>query len=252
MSLASFNRWKASATHLAISAAIGAVVVALMLVLWYPPPYFEAMGGQTLILILVGVDVVLGPLITLIIFDPRKKSLRFDLAMIALVQLSALIYGCHVMFVARPVYAVFVVDRFEAIAANQVDEASLAKALPEFRSLPLAGPQVIAARAPEDEQRKLALVVSASRGGPDVANFADLYVPYAQLQQGAAAKARPLAHLVNRQPDAMTAIRAFVADAGRPEDALGFLPLRARSRDMAAIVETKTGEFIGVLALNPW
>jgi hypothetical protein len=31
-------------------------------------------------MILLGVDVVLGPLITLIIFNPKKKSLRFDLA----------------------------------------------------------------------------------------------------------------------------------------------------------------------------
>ena len=54
-----------------------------MLAVWYPQPYFAAMGGATLILLLIGVDVVIGPLITLIVFDPKKKSLRFDLAVIA-------------------------------------------------------------------------------------------------------------------------------------------------------------------------
>ena len=137
MTLTALNRWKASALHLGLSAAIGLSVIALMLAVWYPQPYFAAMGGDTLILILIGVDVVIGPVITLIVFDPKKKSLKFDLAVIALLQLAALAYGCHVMFEARPVYNVFVVDRFEVVAANQVDDESLAKVTaPEFRTLP--------------------------------------------------------------------------------------------------------------------
>ena len=83
MTLITLNRWKAATLHLGISAAIAATVVALMLALWYPKPYFEAMGGDTLIMILIGVDVVIGPLITLVIFDPKKKKLKFDLAVIA-------------------------------------------------------------------------------------------------------------------------------------------------------------------------
>ncbi|MCI0433910.1 MAG: FAD-dependent oxidoreductase, partial [Gemmatimonadetes bacterium] len=35
-------------------------------------------------------EVVIGPLITLIIYNPTKKSLRFDLTVVALLQLSAL------------------------------------------------------------------------------------------------------------------------------------------------------------------
>src|SRR5215471_7202946 len=132
MVLALLNRWKASIIHLGISAAIGAAVVTLMLFGWYPRPYFTAMGGDTLILLLIGVDVVIGPLITLIIFDPKKKGLKFDLSVIAALQLAALAYGCSVMFTARPVYNVFVVDRFETVAANQVDEASLGAATGEF------------------------------------------------------------------------------------------------------------------------
>jgi hypothetical protein len=73
MTLTSLNRWKASALHLALSAAIGAAVVTLMLAVWYPQQYFAAMGGTMLILLMIGVDVVIGPLITLVVFDPKKK-----------------------------------------------------------------------------------------------------------------------------------------------------------------------------------
>jgi hypothetical protein len=253
MTLTSLNRWKAASFHLALSAAIGATVVALMLVFWYPQPYFVAMGGDTLILILIGVDVVIGPLITLVVFDPKKKHLRFDLAVIALLQLSALAYGCHVMFVARPVYTVFVVDRFEAVAANQIDAASLAKATaPEFRALPLAGPQVIAVRQPDDPQRQAEIVMSAMAGGADLANLPEFYVPYAAFQRDAAARALPLAELLRRQPDGAEAIRTLLAATRRGADTVGYVPLRARNRDMSVLVDRKTGEVVGIVAVYPW
>ena len=252
MRLDSLNRFKASAIHLALSAAIGATVVALMLALWYPKHYFAAMGGGMLIILLIGVDVVLGPLITLIVFNPKKKSLRFDLAVIALVQLAALVYGCSVMFEARPVYSVFVADRFEVIAANAIDEASREKAAPEFRALSLTGPRVVGAREPADEDRKAEIVMSAAKGGFDLANLPDLYVPYAQVRQDAARAAKPLAELAKRQPHDAVAIRAFVADSGRAEDAVGFVPMRARNDDMSVVVDKKSGDIVGIVPVNPW
>ena len=252
MTLTALNRWQASALHLALSAAVALLVVTLMLVVWYPRQYFTAMGGDTLILILIGVDVVVGPLITLIIFDPKKKGLRFDLTVIAAMQLAALAYGGSVMFEARPVYNVFVVDRFEVIAANAVDAESRAKAGAEFRSLPLTGPRIIAARQPDDAKRQADIVLSAMNGGPDLANLPELYVPYEQFRQDAAKSARPLAELAKRQPQDAAAIRAFVAASGRAEDALGFLPMKARNKDMAVIVDRASGEVAGILPIHPW
>jgi hypothetical protein len=253
ITLAALNRWKAAAIHLALSAAIAATVVTLMLAVWYPRPYFAAMGGDTLVMLLIGVDVAIGPLITLVIFAPGKKGLKFDLAVIVALQLAALAYGCSVMFAARPVYNVFVVDRFETVAANQVDADSLARVrADEFRSLPLGGPRVIAARQPDDPQRQTEIVVSAMNGGPDLANLAEFYVPYAQFRREAAAGARPLAELAKRQPAEAAAIRAFVAGSGQGEDALGFLPMKARNRDMAVVVDRTTGEVRGIVPVYPW
>ncbi len=252
MTLTALNRWQASALHLALSAAVAVLVVTLMLLVWYPQQYFTAMGGGTLILILIGVDVVVGPLITLIIFDPKKKGLRFDLAVIAALQLAALAYGVSVMFAARPVYNVFVVDRFEVIAANAVDADSLAKAGAEYRTLPLTGPKIIAARQPDDAKRLADIVLSAANGGPDLANLPELYVPYAQFRQNAAKSARPLADLARRQPQQAAAIQAFVAASGRAEAAVGFLPMKARNQDMALIVDNKSGDIVGILPVHPW
>lgn len=253
MTLASLNRWKASAFHLLISAAIAALVMTVMLTTWYPRPYFEAMGGRLLVILLVGVDVVIGPLITLVVFDPRKKSLKVDLAIIAALQLAALVYGCYVMFSARPVYNVFVVDRFETVSANQVDDASRAKAPdPKFRTLPLDGPRIVAAREPDDPGRRAEVVLSATMGGPDLANLPEFYVPYDQLRAGAALAARPLAALARRHPDNAVAILDFVAEAQRPEIGMGYVPMKARNRDMSVVVDRQTGEVVGILPIYPW
>src|SRR5438477_12331787 len=83
MTLASLNRWKAAAIHLGLSVLIAATVVTVMLLVWYTPPHFDTMGGTGLLKILVGDDLTLAPLLTLIIFDPRKKGLRLDPSLIA-------------------------------------------------------------------------------------------------------------------------------------------------------------------------
>jgi cytochrome bd-type quinol oxidase subunit 2 len=87
------NRWKASATHLILCIVIAISVLLLMLFAWFPPPYFSSQGGKDLLFLIFSVDVVLGPLITLIIYKHGKKGLKFDLTVIVLLQISALAYG---------------------------------------------------------------------------------------------------------------------------------------------------------------
>src|SRR6185503_7388028 len=128
------SRWQASGLHLLISIAIAVAVVALMLSLWFPGELFEAAGGNDLLIILIGVDVVVGPLITLVIFRAGKPGLKFDLAVIAVLQVAALVYGMHAVYLARPAFIVFVKDQFQMVSAAQLDPDELAKAkYPEFR-----------------------------------------------------------------------------------------------------------------------
>ena len=68
------DRFKASGIHLGISLVLAVLAGALVFGLWYPYPYREISGGRELFLLLVSVDVVLGPLITLAIFDRRKPG----------------------------------------------------------------------------------------------------------------------------------------------------------------------------------
>lgn len=246
MKLADMTRWQAASIHLAASAAIAAAVVGAMLLLWYPQPYFAAAGGAPLLGIIVGVDVVLGPFLTLIVFDPRKKRLKWDLAAIAALQLAALAYGVAVMYQARPVYVALVRDRFYVVAANEVPAAERAKAAPAFRELPLTGPVVVATRPPADP-KEADRVATASLFGASLAQFPQHYIPYATASRDAAARGKPLAALRAARPERGAAIDAFVAGAGRPESALKALPLATMAGDMTVVVDGETGEVLGVL-----
>lgn len=96
----------------------------LVFLLWYPAPAAQLLGVGNIFLILLGVDVVCGPLLTLVMASPRKprRELILDLGLVALIQLAALGYGLYSLASARPVAYVFEQDRLVLVARNGVHE----------------------------------------------------------------------------------------------------------------------------------
>lgn len=248
------NRWKACSIHLGISAAIGSIVVGAMLLVWYPGPFFTAMGGNDLVVILLGVDVVLGPLITLVIFNPAKgmRLLRLDLAVIGTVQALALAYGVHVIAEVRPVYMVFTIDRFDLVAATDLREEELARvADPEFKGVPWGRPRTVAVKSPADPREQIRVIQSALAGA-DLQTFPQYYVKYEALAARALKVSKPISALRQRHPEESARIDRELAALGRREEELRFLPLKARSRDYCVLLDAKDGAVAGFLELNPW
>ena len=103
MNITSYNRYQAFAVHLAVSFFIFLILLLLVFYVWYPGIFFESEKGWKAIALIAGVDLVLGPLCTLIVFNPAKKSLKMDLAVIALLQAGALIAGSYLIHERRPV-----------------------------------------------------------------------------------------------------------------------------------------------------
>ena len=90
------NRARAATIHLGLSVLIASGAALLVFAVWYPYPYREISGGRELFTLVVAVDVVLGPLITFVVFDRRKpvRELVRDLSVVVLLQLAALSHGC--------------------------------------------------------------------------------------------------------------------------------------------------------------
>ncbi len=247
---APMSRWKASAIHLSASVCIAATMITLMLTVWYPWPLFEAAGGSGLTLIMVGVDVVLGPLVTLIVFKAGKRGLKFDLTVIALAQLTALAYGVHVVYIARPVYLVYNVDRFTLVAAVELDPNDIDRASrPEFRSLPVDGPRYVAAVLPTDERERAKMLDSALQG-KDVYLYPQHYVPYEQEAGNALMRARDVGPLLQR--DSSGDVSRYLKSSGRSPDSVKYLPLRARNRDASVLLDAASGQPLKIFLVDPW
>lgn len=112
------TRWGAFGIHLAISAVIFLALAALIVIAWYPGFLFRTDGGWQGIRLIAGIDLVLGPLLTLIVYDRAKKSLPFDLAVIGFVQASALAIGCWLVYNERPIAVVFADNKFSTLSKN--------------------------------------------------------------------------------------------------------------------------------------
>jgi hypothetical protein len=209
------------------------------------------MGGDQLLLIMIGVDVVIGPLITLIIFKAGKKGLQFDLAVIAFLQSAALVYGVSIAAQARPVYSVFVVDRFETVAANAVDPVEQAKVKrPEFQFLSWFGPERVGVVKPADAEESNRVLFALAEG-KDLQHFPQHFVPYADVGAEAGRRA-PIETLRRHNRGHTNEIDSFFNKYGVKESEVGFRPLRARRGELSVIVKRETGDIVGTLPLSPW
>jgi hypothetical protein len=237
-----FNRWQAAGTHFLISLLIAAAALTVILGMWFPGALFEAAGGLGLLYLLVGVDVVLGPLLTLLVFKSGKPGMKFDFAVIGTLQLAALIYGFSTVEQARPAFVVFVLDRFEMVAAVDLAPEELAAAkYPEFRSAPWTGPKLVAADMPTDNAERQKLVRLALTGA-DLQHFPKYYVPYAERSKEVLAKAMTIAKLRATEPANAPAVDAWLASSGTKEDAVRALLLRTRFAWLVVLVDPRTAQ----------
>ena len=111
---------KATSIHLLISLLIFLVILYFILFDWYPEPFFTAQGGWQGIRLLVFVGLVIGPSLTFIVFDhlKRRKAIIFDLSLIVLLQVSALIWGSYQIYAQRPIALVFWNDAFYTVTGD--------------------------------------------------------------------------------------------------------------------------------------
>ena len=245
------SRWKAAAIHLSISAVIGLATAALIFGVWFPQPYSHAAGADRLILLLLGVDVVLGPLLTLIVYRHGKWGMRFDLCVIALLQACAFTYGMSVVLSSRPVFVVGAIDRFVLVPADALDPKDLAEGRePAFRTLSWTGPRVVNALRPENRSERSDLLFSGLEG-KDIELFPKYYADYAKNAAPLLARGRPLEQL-DAKPGARERIDAWLDRHARQRKDIAWLPLVGRDADMAMLLDRADGRILDALPIDPW
>lgn len=210
------TRWRAFALHLLISLGlIGTIAVGVFL-LWYPPHLFGFAEAGTLFGLIAGIDIVVGPLLTLIVFKSGKKTLKFDLTVVALLQVGFLSFGLWTAWHSRPVFLVGAIDRFELVFANEVEAEELAKAEdPKYQRLPWFGAEQVVAQMPQDrELRQEALQLALQ--GRDIDKRPMFYASLESGAEGLLDRSSSPAEAMARYPEAADELRQAQQSSPEP------------------------------------
>ncbi len=246
------GRLKAAGIHLAISLTLAALAALLVFFIWYPYPYREISGGRELFLIVVSVDVVMGPLMTLAVFNLNKprKELRRDLAVIGAFQIAALAYGLWTVAVARPVHLVFEIDRFRVVHTIDIEPVLLKRAAPALQELPLMGPTLLSIRDFKDSKENYDATMAALQG-LQLGARPDLWQSYEEGKDKIIAVSKPVAELKKRFPARASEIDNVLkaAPANAP---VGYIPLVGRNTFWTVLINTQTAEVLAFVPLDPY
>jgi hypothetical protein len=246
------SRFLAAGIHLTISLVVAALAAWLVFALWYPYPYREISGGRELFFIVVAVDVVMGPLLTLTVFNRRKpvSELRRDLSLVALLQVAALAYGLWTVAIARPVHLVFEIDRFRVVHAVDIAEEELKLTPPGLQAMPWTGPTLLSLRAFKNEKENYEATMAALQGVSLGARPA-LWQNYASGKSQLIKVAKPLSDLKNRFPAQAPAIDAALGSSSA-RTSVGYIPLVGRDKFWTVFVSLTTAEVLGFVPIDPY
>jgi hypothetical protein len=246
------GRLKAAGIHLSLSLAAAGTLVLLASKVWYPAPLFALSNGRDIFLLVVACDMVLGPMMTLIVFNTRKPRAELvrDLAIIAIVQLAAMGYGVSTLLIARPAYIVYNAGQFNVPLANELTQPKAKEGAPEPApvSAPWFGPELMGARLPESTAERNDLVFSSVEGKGDVYQMPHYFVPYDEVRSEVIAHARTPEKVAKDLHQDAGSIAQLIAPYQRDGRKLGLLTLVIRNATALAVIDVANGDFLGIVS----
>lgn len=235
------NRIRFFIGHFTLSIFIAFLALVLVFLFWYPSPLAQAVGVTYLFLMMLAIDVIVGPVLGFIVYKEGKKTLKMDLAIIILIQLSALIYGLYSIEKGRPAYIAYNIDRFELVRKNEIASNDY-QHNDNFGSYP----SYVAVQYPNDPKLKEKVMFDEVFGGVSLSQRPEFYQTLDSAQQQMKDKFLSLNDLSKyNQPSHVDKILSKYPTAS------GFFPLKANNLDMTVLVD-KEYKVIKIVDLRPW
>ncbi|WP_373683545.1 TfpX/TfpZ family type IV pilin accessory protein [Acinetobacter sp. YH16042] len=245
--MAKTKRTKFFLSHLIISISLALLVIGLVFFIWYPSPLATAVGVTHIFLMLLVIDVILGPVLGLLVYKEGKKTLKFDLSVIILIQIAALCYGVYSIEQGRPVWIAYNVDRFELVRKNELITEHLDQAKIQFQKTSFLRPQYVAVEFAQDKLQRENDMFAEALGGISIAQKPERYVDFTKALPQIKKRAKSLNNL--EQFNDHEQVRKILV---KYPQATGYVPLKANAVDMTVLVNKQTGEVIKIVDLRPW
>jgi hypothetical protein len=169
------NRWQAFGAHLLLSLCLFIAMCIIIVVFWYPGVLFTTEGGWQGVRLIAAIDFIIGPTLTLLVYKPGKKGLKFDLAVIGILQAFCISYGMYVVHYSRPAVVAYAEGIFYTTPLLRFDS----------RRIDVNGSELLNGRypiwvnikMPESKEGRLMLKIQRIYDGLETS--IDLYEPYA-------------------------------------------------------------------------
>ena len=240
------SRENAFLIHLGLSALVVGTVILLVVMFWYPAPWMQVIGAASVLGVLVSVDLIVGPCLTLLLYRPGKPGVIFDLCMIGLVQLAALVYGVHTVYQERPYYVIFVKDRFEVLAYKDINAQDIADETLRIKAW--RQPVMAIASLPTDSvARNRVLEETLFEGKPDIHARPEFWSPYADSTAEVLAGSKSIDELLAWRPDLAAELGADVSS-----DKFVYAPVMGRKRVFSLILDKYTAQPVRLIDIDPW
>lgn len=246
------EKFIAVAIHFVATLTVALAAGAIIFLVWFPDPFQTMVGGVRLFLLVTGCDLALGPLISFVIYNSKKsrRALIFDYSIVALVQLAALVYGTYSVAQARPAFVVFSKDRLEVVTAGNLAAADLAEASdPRYRKPSILGPRLVATVVKQSDQND---AIFKALAGKDVSLRPKFYVEYALQREEIRRRAKPLAELHQKHPEASAMIRDSLADTKHDEARTLWLPVQHKEGFWTALIDADSATPLTYIPVDPY
>lgn len=240
------KRLKFFLSHFAISCIIALAVMLLVFFIWYPSPLATAVGVTHIFLMLLAIDVIIGPVLGFLVYKEGKKTLKMDLTVIIVLQLCALGFGIYSIAEGRPVWLAYNVDRFELVRNNDIVEEKIVQALPQYQHPSWGKPQYVAVEFAKDNETRNEDMFAEALGGISLAQKPERYVDISNAKTQVQQRMQKLVVLeqYNEQASVQSIVKKY-------PQAIGFVPLKAVNVDMTVLVDAQ-GDVIKIVDLRPW
>ena len=233
--------------HLTLSVLITLFVIVAVYGVWYPFPLAQAVGVTHILLMLIAIDVVLGPALGFLVYKEGKKTLKFDLTVIILLQASALGYGVYSIEQGRPAWLAFHAERFELIRKNEIILDHIDQANVQYQKVSWTGPQFVAVKPAKNIQQHNDDVFIEVLGRVSLAQQPERYEPLSNVRHRIKHVAQNLA-LLSQFNDKASVTEILT----KYPQANAYLPLKANAVDMTVLINRDTAEIIKIVDLRPW
>ncbi len=245
-------RLKALGLHLASSATVLILILGSLYLGWYRWPGWRLADVTEVVIVLIGVDLVLGPLMTFIVANSKKsrRELTRDIGIIVAVQICALLYGSTQLWKGRPLYYAFSETVLELVQAYDIDsdEATLGRQrnprlAPHWYSLP----RWIWAPLPEDPEEALKIVNGTITGGDDVISMPIYFKPWDDGLPALRAQLKKIDDAANFSKGEKMKLREIMQTRGLALDQPNTMPLTGRGHPLLAVFDLSSLKIIAIL-----